>query len=343
MPPTDYDEEATANDIALMEQTSADAEPEEPPADVQDTELPDEQETVPETDAEPLDAVAAQEGDLYDAEGRILGKFSTPEELAKGYKNLERLTGRKSVEARELRLAMQAAGFTFDADGKPIPPQGKADPAAPQETQLAPSLPPGWSLSAEGQRVSPEGVTYDELGIPVVSDDEWNALYDENPREYDRLRIAHELARQQAQQQRAAQQAQEVSARQQAERAEIVKAASAKLPADLVTKIMAEADKALPMVAPEARSKPGVVNLLSRAAAYEPLVAHIEELRTLLAEATSGNVQAQTKARKVIAFESNGNAAAAPKPKAAAHGLTAEEMKMAKDFGLTYEDYAANK
>lgn len=316
---------------------------------------PPEQET-PETELAPdeddgpadllnLDEPPAEEGEddepLIGKDGKILGKFKTVPALAKSYKEATSQMSRKATEAAEYRKLLEMNGFTFDADNKPVAPAAKpAEAPAPAVPVAAPdpnAEPPGFTDA--------NGVEYDFLGMPVVSDDDWDELEESDPREYQRVRTQYDATRavrreqwrqQQAQEQQKTQQAQFETAKQ-----TIRKSAETDLglEPELIDLIEAERDKLLLHVAPEYRNNPVALGYATDRAAAMVMPGYY---KARMGQAVTGTAEAAQRAQKVVRTERGSSAAPPAPPPAKASGLTNEQKRFARELGVTEEQYAAN-
>jgi uncharacterized protein YeaO (DUF488 family) len=289
-------------------------------------ETDEEGETQPEADA--------PEAPLVDAEGKYLGKYETPEALAKAYKEAEKLIGKKGETERQLRLKMQENGWTFDVDGNPVAPTKPA-----QVTVQDSGLPPGWRQAENGNRLSPDGVEYDYLGMPVISDEDWREQFEQDPVQFDTLRRNYFEQRDQ----RLRDHTETLRKAGEAQRGAIVQQAKEQyhLPDELIAQIMDDVDKTLPHVDERWRNDPAALSLLTRAAAFERLPAYYNDL---LAKGEAAAIP-PAKNKRIISHseQSTVNGGNGSSGISSNYGLTAEQIRMSKALGVSLKDYAANQ
>lgn len=310
----------------------------------------EEREEIPsaEADAEPiaeeLEAPAEQapvdeeldfgEGLLDPENGKLLGKFNDANALARSYKDLESHAGRTSSQAADYKKALEAQGYTFDEAGKAVAPQAAAvAPVFAPDPPQDPALPNGQQIIG--------GVLHDHLGMPVIPQEEWDALEEDDPdafgrlqRQQDTLRIVlqREFDVRQEVQQKGALDAAVQNVRRVAKEQFF-------LDDDNIVKLEASANELLKHVAPSVRSTPQAYEMAMRAVASDMLPAiYQQQLRDVIA----GNKDAVAKAQRVVALEKGTQNAPAAKT-VSSFGLTADEKAMAKDLGVSEKDYAANK
>ena len=313
-PPAEQQEEAPAVDAELIA--------EEPAADKK-----------PDFDEEP----DFGEGLLDPENGKLLGKFNDANALARSYKDLESHAGRTSTQAADYKKTLEGQGYTFDEAGRAIAPQAATPqavaPVFTPDPAPDPALPNGQQLIG--------GVLHDHLGMPVIPQEEWDALEEDDPESFGRLQRQQDTLRivlqrefdvRQEVQQRGALDAAVQNVRRVAKEQFF-------LDDDNIVKLEASANELLQHVAPSVRSTPQAYEMAMRAVASDMLpVIYQQQLRDVIA----GNKDAVAKAQRVVALEKGTQNAPAAKP-ASSFGLSADEKAMAKDLGVSEKDYAANK
>ena len=275
---------------------------------------------------------------LMDAEnGKLLGKFNDIPALARSYKELESYSGRTSAQSADYKKALEAQGYTFDADGKPVAPAAPiAEPAFMQEpaNQQMPS-------QQVPDQQAPGSVPLDYLGMPVVPDSEWQELAEEDPEEYNRLRNQYDTLRIIRQENFNVEQGQRQNQALIQTKQNVRTLAKERYYLDdtAITEIEAEVQQVLANVHPSVRNSPQAYEMAARAIAADKMPAIYQRQ---LQEIMAGNKDAIAKAQRVVAMEKGSISAPASVP-APGYGLSDAEKQMAKDFGVTEKDYAANK
>ena len=320
-------------------------EPEETEAELEPIELdaPEEAEAAeePELGDDPAEGEPDLGQGLVSGDGKLLGKFNTVNDLARSYKEAEKSFGRKSGEAAEYRKLLETQGFTFGEDGKAVGPQAAApasEAAAPAQEQL-PGMTPGHRVE--------NGIEYDHLNMPVISETDWADLREEDPEEYMRLRVSQDALRMVRQDQYNAMQGQQQAQALAARQAEVRTLAKTTYGFDdaVVLEIEQEAQKALMQASPAARNNPDAYAMLVKAMAADKIPALVAAHRAEITAILAGNKEAIARGQKVVALEKgsvNAPAAAVAGKLSSLAGLNKEQRMMAKTLGVSEEDYAKN-
>ncbi len=283
--------------------------------------------------------------DLIDpANGKIYGKFDDPIQAARAYKEAEKQMGRKSQEAAELRKTLEAAGYTFDAAGKPVPPTKPESPEAAAQAQQQEETPPAptQELPFDQAVTEKDGVAYNFLGMPILSDDEWEELRQSDERAY--FRTVAQYEQQQAQrltqfreQRRAERQSHLEQTRQEVRRVALEKH---QLPPEFMDavekKVQAEV---LPTLAPELRGDPQAYKFAMQLQAAEMMPAYY---RGLMEQALSENKEVAAKAQRTIRTE-RGAVTTPAKTETNDGALSPDERRMCKDLGISENDFLKNR
>lgn len=281
----------------------------------------------------------ADDDSLIDENGKYLGKYDSPEALAKAYKEAQKLIGKKGESERKLKLQLQEAGYTFDVDGNPVAPKGATQQAQQQVQTQQSTLPEGWTIAENGNRVNPDGVQFDYLDMPVISDEEWREQYYEDPIAYDNMRRDYFATRDRNLAAYNARQQQAMAVHREA----LIQKAKTEynLPDEIVQQVMADVDGAMPYAHESLRTNPAALDLVMRASAFERTKAYYEQREQQI---LAGNADALKSGKRVVAFETstvngNGNGNGSN----GTYGLTKAELAMAKSLKISPKDYAENK
>jgi hypothetical protein len=323
----------------MPEEEEIEETPREEAAETPEDEPAPEEEEEPEKDEPPRGPMDFD--DLIDpANGLIHGKFKDPIAAARAYKGAEKQMGKATQEAADLRKALADAGYTFGADGKPVAPAPKeADAEGGGQNRVAPNV--ERPLDEEVARDA-DGVPLNFLGLPIVSDDEWEDLKASDERAY--ARVLHQYERRQADllaQFREGGKSARAAALE-AEKARVRQVAADKweLPESFMDEVEAKVKaEVLPTLHPSLQGDPQAYRFAMQLQAAEMMPAFFKKQMEI---ALSGNAEAAARAQKVIRSE-RGAPAEAEGQKAAGAKLTADEARMAKELGITHESYIRNR
>ena len=274
--------------------------------------------------------------DVISADGKLLGKFENVNTLARSYKEIEKLSGRKASEAAEYKKLLEGQGYTFDAGGKPVAPAAPAPAAG-----YVPDAPEGGLTP--GHRVDANGVEYDHLNMPIIPDELWEQAKEEDPENYMVLRAEHMATRAYRQEQYNDRQGQQQTQAMTARQAEARKVAKDTYGLDdaAITRVEAQVHQTLLAAAPAARNNPDAYALIAKAAAADEIPAIHAAYQQQIDQILAGNKEAIAKGRRVVALE-RGTVNAPAANTAPAGTLSKEQRLMAKTLGVSEADYAKN-